>query len=133
MKKPLKIAIIAGEESGDLLAADLVQAMHCQYGAEIELVGVGGRHLKRAGLQSLLPMEDIAIIGLAQILKKLPLLMRHIHRCVKQIVAARPDCLIIVDARTGAGKITESARDPICRADSMGMATRTGGENAPLY
>ena len=45
--KPLRLAVVAGEESGDLLGADLVQALRAMGGAPVELVGVGGRHLQR--------------------------------------------------------------------------------------
>ena len=46
---PLKIGIVAGEESGDLLGADLVAALQAATGRDIELVGVGGRHLQALG------------------------------------------------------------------------------------
>jgi len=98
MKKPLKIAVIAGEESGDLLAADLIKAARIALDAPIDLIGVGGRHLSELGLKSLFPLEDIALIGLAQILKKMPTLLKHIHQTVSAIVASKPDCLLIVDA-----------------------------------
>jgi len=98
MTRPLKIAVIAGEESGDLLAANLVEAIRRQYPAEIELIGVGGQHLEQIGLQSLFPMEDIALMGLAQVIKKLPLLLRHIQQTAAHIMAVKPDCLIVVDA-----------------------------------
>jgi lipid-A-disaccharide synthase len=48
--RPLRVAIVAGEESGDLLGADLVQAMKRMAGRPVELVGVGGRHLEEEGL-----------------------------------------------------------------------------------
>jgi len=98
MTKSLKIAIIAGEESGDMLGADLIKAARCQHGAPIELIGVGGRHLSQLGLKSLFPMEEIALMGLGQILKKLPQLYRHIHQTAAQIIAAKPDGLLVVDA-----------------------------------
>ena len=54
VEKPLKIAIVAGEESGDLLGADIVAVAHAQAtGREVRLVGLGGRHLQALGLVSL--------------------------------------------------------------------------------
>jgi len=98
MKKTLKFAVIAGEESGDLLAADLIKAARRQYEMPIALVGVGGQHLTELGLKSLLPMEEISLIGLTQILKKLPRLLRYIHQTASRIITAKPDCLIVIDA-----------------------------------
>ena len=50
---PLRIAIVAGEESGDLLGADLVRALQRATGRDVELVGIGGRHLQALGLKPL--------------------------------------------------------------------------------
>ena len=52
-ERPLKIAVIAGEESGDLLGADLVRALAKATGREVRVVGVGGRHLGELGSASL--------------------------------------------------------------------------------
>jgi len=98
MIKDLKIAVIAGEESGDILAADFVRAARRQYGGTIKLIGVGGQNLASVGLDSLFPMEEISLMGLAQILKKLPRLVYLIRQTAAQIIAAKPDCLIVVDA-----------------------------------
>lgn len=96
MTRPLKIAIIAGEESGDLLGADLVRALRAD-GREVELMGVGGRHLVEQGLASLFPAEKIALMGVSAILLDLPQLIRRISTTASAIVAAKPDCLITID------------------------------------
>lgn len=95
---PLRIAIVAGEESGDLLAADLVRALKVQSGREIELVGVGGEHLAALGLKSLFDPGRISIMGLSAVLRDLPGLLTLIGRTAKAIVAAKPDCLITIDS-----------------------------------
>ena len=65
--KPLKVAIIAGEVSGDLLAADLISALkrqlHDQTGQEIELFGVGGPGLVSEGLKPLFDFSELSIIA----------------------------------------------------------------------
>ncbi|RUW97148.1 lipid-A-disaccharide synthase, partial [Mesorhizobium sp. M2A.F.Ca.ET.037.01.1.1] len=48
--KPIKLAIVAGEESGDLLGADIVRALERTAGRKVQLVGIGGRHLQQLGL-----------------------------------------------------------------------------------
>lgn len=94
--KPLKLAVVAGEESGDLLAADMVSAL-CANGP-VELVGVGGRHLEALGLKSLFSAEEIALVGVGAILRDLPRLMRRVSATAGAIAAARPDCLVTVDS-----------------------------------
>ena len=96
--KPLRVAIVAGEESGDLLAADLVRALKTQSGREIELVGVGGEHLSALGLKSLFDPGRISIMGLSAVLRDLPGLVTLIGRTAREIVDAKPDCLITIDS-----------------------------------
>lgn len=97
-EKPLRLAIVAGEESGDLLAADLVAALGRASGREIVLSGVGGRHLEALGLDSLFDPGEIALMGVSAILRNLPRLLRRIGETARAIVAAAPDCLVTVDS-----------------------------------
>ena len=96
--RPLRIAVVAGEESGDLLAADLVRALKSQSGRDIELVGVGGEHLAGLGLASLFDPHRISIMGISAVLRDLPGLVTLIGRTARAIVAAKPDCLITIDS-----------------------------------
>jgi lipid-A-disaccharide synthase len=95
---PLKIAIVAGEESGDLLGADIVRAMQRITGREVRLVGVGGRHLEALGLRPIFDGSDIALMGFTAILRDLPRLIRRIGEAARTIVAEKPNCLITIDS-----------------------------------
>ncbi|OLL37638.1 lipid-A-disaccharide synthase [Bartonella henselae] len=106
----LKIAIVTGEESGDLLGADLISCLSKQTGCKIDLIGVGGRHLKALGLKSFFDFQDIALIGLGTVLKKLPLLLIHIHNLSKFIAKEQPDCLIIVDSPDFTHRVAKKVR-----------------------
>ena len=97
-RRPLKIGIVAGEESGDLLGADIVAALTAATSREVELIGVGGRHLEAQGLRSLFPAGDIALMGFSAVFRDLPRLIRRIGETARAIVAARPDCLITIDS-----------------------------------
>ncbi|CAN7724218.1 lipid-A-disaccharide synthase [Mesorhizobium sp. LjNodule214] len=97
-EKPLKIAIVAGEESGDLLGADIVAALKRTTGREIRLVGIGGRHLQALGLKSLFDGSEIALMGFSAILRDLPRLIRRIGQTASAIAAEKPDCLITIDS-----------------------------------
>lgn len=98
MKPPLKISIVAGEESGNLLAADLVRALHAASGREVELTGVGGPQLQSLGLKSLFDPGEIALMGITAVLADLPRLLRRIGQTARAIVDAEPDCLITIDS-----------------------------------
>ncbi len=97
MSAPLRIAVIAGEESGDLLGADLVMALKTLTGREVELVGVGGRHLEALGLDPLYDGSEVALMGVTSIVRDLPRLMRRIGQAAEAVVRARADCLVTID------------------------------------
>ncbi|GAB1582069.1 lipid-A-disaccharide synthase [Phyllobacterium phragmitis] len=97
-KLPLKIAIIAGEESGDLLGADLIDALRGQTDRLVNLVGVGGTHLQERGLKTLFDPGEIALMGLSAVLQNLPRLVLRIAQTAKAVVAAKPDCVVIIDS-----------------------------------
>lgn len=96
--RPLRVGVVAGEESGDLLAADLVAALARRTGRPVELVGVGGRHLAALGLDPLFDGSEIALMGFTAVLRDLPRLMRRIGKTAAAIAGARPDCLVTVDS-----------------------------------
>ncbi|WP_375661543.1 lipid-A-disaccharide synthase [Bartonella sp. CR127HXZ] len=106
----LKIAVVSGEESGDLLASDLISCLSQQTGCNIHLIGVGGRHLKALGLKSFFDSHDIALIGLKEVLKKLPLLLLHIRNLSKFIAQEQPDCLIIIDSPDFTHRVAKKVR-----------------------
>ncbi|PIT70079.1 lipid-A-disaccharide synthase [Bartonella tribocorum] len=106
----LKIAVVAGEESGDLLGADLISCLSQQIECNIHLMGVGGRHLKALGLKSFFDSRDIALIGLKEVLKKLPLLLLHIRNLSKFIAQEQPDCLIIIDSPDFTHRVAKKVR-----------------------
>lgn len=94
----LKVAVVAGEVSGDLLGGDLVAALKQTHAGPVELVGVGGDALQAQGLVSLFDFSELSIMGLTQVLKRLPQLMWRIRQTADAIIAARPDVLVIIDS-----------------------------------
>jgi len=108
--KPLKIAIVAGEESGDLLGADIVQGLRRATGRDIQLVGIGGRHLQAHGLNSLFDGSEIALMGFSAILRDLPRLIQRIGQTAKAIAAEKPDCLITIDSPDFSLRVAKKVR-----------------------
>jgi lipid-A-disaccharide synthase len=110
MSAPLRIAIVAGEESGDLLGADVVAALKHLTGREVELVGVGGRHLQAMGLSSLFDGSEIALMGVTAVLRDLPRLIRRIGETARAVVQAKPDCLITIDSPDFSLRVAKKVR-----------------------
>ncbi len=92
-----RIGIVAGEASGDVLAAGFVAVLKDMYPNAI-FEGIGGKHLTALGLNSLFDMEELSVMGLVEVLKHLPRLL-HIRKAVVQhFLDNPPDIFIGVDA-----------------------------------
>lgn len=98
MTAPLKIGIVAGEESGDMLAADLIGEIEARTGRTVELCGVGGRHLEARGLRSLFDGSEIALMGVSAVVRDLPRLVMRIGQTARSISAFDPDCVLTIDS-----------------------------------
>lgn len=93
-----KVFIIAGESSGDVLGASLIKAMKARY-PDLELRGIGGPAMLDAGLpESLFPMDRLSVMGIAEILPKIPLFMRLISKTVQAIRNYNPDLVVTIDS-----------------------------------
>ncbi|ESY83297.1 lipid-A-disaccharide synthase [Mesorhizobium sp. LNHC220B00] len=106
----LKIAIVAGEESGDLLGADIVQSLRQITGREVRLVGLGGRHLQALGLVSPFDAGEVALMGFSAVLRDLPRLMRRIGQLAGLVADAKPDCLVTIDSPDFSLRVAKKVR-----------------------
>jgi lipid-A-disaccharide synthase len=97
MSKPLRIFLIAGESSGDFLGAGLMRALKEQH-PDIQFTGVGGSRMIGEGLRSLFPMEELSVMGLAEVLPKLFHIMSRIGQTASEILKAKPDVVITIDS-----------------------------------
>lgn len=94
----VRLFLVAGEHSGDRLAAPLIDALRSLCDQPLELQGVGGDAMQAAGCPSLFPLSDIAVMGPVAILKRLRHLVRRMHETVDAIVNMNPDALVILDS-----------------------------------
>ena len=94
----LRVALVAGEHSGDQLGGKLMRALREARGGEIAFFGVGGAAMEAEGLESLFPISDIAVMGILPGLARLPKLLARIRETAETIVAASPDALVIIDS-----------------------------------
>ncbi len=93
-----KIHLIATEESGDRLGAPLMRELKARFGDDVAFSGVGGSSMAREGLRSLFPIEQLSIIGLAAVVKKLPSILKLIAQATEDVLRTKPDVLVIIDS-----------------------------------
>ncbi|CCM75564.1 tetraacyldisaccharide-1-P synthase [Rhizobium mesoamericanum STM3625] len=106
----LKVAIVVGEVSGDLLGADLIAALKRQFPGDIDLIGVGGEGLEAQGLRSLFDFSELQVMGITQVLSNLPRLVRRIGEAASAIIAAKPHVLVIVDSPDFTHRVAKRVR-----------------------
>jgi lipid-A-disaccharide synthase len=97
MPAPLKIGLVAGEASGDTLGAHLIGALRVLV-PEATFFGVAGPKMQAAGCEVWEPSESLAVMGLFEILRDLPRLLRLRTRIRRAFIAARPDVFVGIDA-----------------------------------
>jgi lipid-A-disaccharide synthase len=97
MSGPLRVALVAGEASGDTLGAGLIQALR-RHEPDAEFFGVAGPKMRAAGCEMWEPAESLAVMGLYDVLRELPRLWRLIAHLRASFIAARPDVFVGIDA-----------------------------------
>jgi len=93
----MRIALVAGEASGDLLGAELIRAVRAR-APEIEFYGVGGPRMEAAGCDVLVPSSELAVRGLTEVLRHLPRLVRLRGRLYRRFAKDKPALFIGIDA-----------------------------------
>lgn len=96
--------IIAGEPSGDLLGARLMAGLRQRLG-EVRFAGIGGEMMRAQGLDSLFPMAELSIMGLAEVLPRLPRILRHLSQTVADIEKRHPVALVTIDSSGFTGRV----------------------------
>ncbi len=98
-ERPLRVALIAGEHSGDALGGKLMEALNRARGpGGIVYAGVGGEHMAAHGMKSIFPLEDVAVMGPLSILPRLPRIVRRVYAAVDAVLAFAPDIVVIIDS-----------------------------------
>lgn len=94
---PPVFALVAGEDSGDQLGADLIEALRARF-PDARFVGVGGPRMRAVGFEAWHDISWLSVMGLAEILRHLPRLLRLRASLTKRLIALKPDVLIGIDA-----------------------------------
>ncbi len=128
-RPPLKIALIAGEVSGDQLGGWLMEAIKKRR-PDTVFLGVGGTMMADQGLNSLFPLRDIALMGLAEILPHIRKLSRRIRETVAFLEHEKPDMIITIDSPGFALRVrtwkNSSQAGALCCSQCLGVSSATG-------
>ncbi|UEM05890.1 lipid-A-disaccharide synthase [Skermanella rosea] len=92
------VFLIAGEPSGDLLGARLMTALKRRAGGPVRFAGVGGERMIAEGLDTLFPLHELSLMGIAELVPKLPNLVRRLAQTAAEIRRLRPDVVVTIDA-----------------------------------
>ena len=106
----MKIYLIAGEPSGDLLGSRFMKAMKTKLGDDVEFCGLGGDTMEEAGLKSLFDISDLAIMGLVEVIPSIPKVLRRIKETVNDIIEKKPDVIITIDSWSFSSRVHKAIR-----------------------
>ena len=109
----MKVYLVAGEPSGDKLGAALMAELQNFATFDLDYSGVGGPLMEDQGLASLFPIDDIAVIGIGEILAKYKFLKERINNTVDDILRLKPDVLITIDAPEFSLRVARMVRKQI--------------------
>ena len=102
--------IIAGEPSGDLLGAALIAALRERTAGRLRIAGIGGEAMAEEGITSLVPLADLAVAGVAEVLPRAPLILRRVHETAAAIRALKPDAVITIDSSGFSWRVAHGLR-----------------------
>ena len=105
----MKIYLIAGEPSGDLLGSRLMRSMR-KKDKNIEFFGVGGDTMEAEGLKSLYDISDLAVMGLTEVIPSIPKILRLIKETVADIQKVKPDVVVTIDSWSFSSRIHKALR-----------------------
>ena len=107
---PPFVFLITGEPSGDALGGRLIAALRQRTGGNLRIAGIGGECMRDEGLGSLVPLDDLAVAGLAEVLPRAPVILRRVYETVAAIRALRPDAVVTIDSSGFSWRIAHCLR-----------------------
>jgi lipid-A-disaccharide synthase len=112
--RPLTIMLVCGEPSGDQLGAELMTGLRTLSSDTTRIVGVGGTAMAAQGLNSLYPLDATAVMGLREVVPRIPEILRRVRVAADYALATKPDALVCIDSPDFTHRIARAVkrRDP---------------------
>lgn len=95
--RPLTLMLVCGEPSGDQLGAELMAGLK-RLAPDTRIVGVGGAAMTAQGLKSLFPLDDTAVMGLREVVPRIPAILRRVREASDYALNTRPDAVVLIDS-----------------------------------
>ncbi len=105
------VFIIAGEPSGDAIGGALIAALRERTGGRLRVDGIGGERMRAEGLTSLVPLADLAVAGVAEVLPRAPLILRRVRETVAVVQQIQPDAVVTIDSSGFSWRVAHRLRD----------------------
>jgi lipid-A-disaccharide synthase len=114
---PLTLMLVCGEPSGDQLGAELMAGLKQLGGETVRIVGVGGDAMRAQGLESLFPLDDTAVMGLREVVPRIPAILRRVREASDFALRTRPDAVVLIDSPDFTHRIAQRLKrqDPTIR------------------
>ncbi|HTW34731.1 MAG TPA: lipid-A-disaccharide synthase [Rhizomicrobium sp.] len=97
--RPITLMLVCGEPSGDQLGAELMTGVKAAAaGNAVRIVGVGGAAMTAQGLESLFPLDDTAVMGLREVVPRIPAILRRVREASDFALRTRPDAVVLIDS-----------------------------------
>jgi lipid-A-disaccharide synthase len=104
------VFLITGEPSGDALGGGLIAALRQRTGGKLRVAGIGGERMREEGLESLVPLGDLAVAGVAEVLPRAPLILRRVRETVTAVRTLRPDAVVTIDSSGFSWRVAHGLR-----------------------
>lgn len=102
------VYLVAGEPSGDVLGARLMRALKERTNDRVRFAGVGGESMAEEGLVSLFPQSDIAVMGLAEVVPKIPTVLKRVRAVADDVIAKKPAVVVTIDSLGFNGRVAKA-------------------------
>ncbi|HEX4078195.1 MAG TPA: lipid-A-disaccharide synthase [Rhizomicrobium sp.] len=106
----LTLMLVCGEPSGDRLGAELMAGLKALAGDEVRIVGVGGPAMAAQGLKSLFPLDDTAVMGLREVVPRIPAILRRVREASDYAMRVAPDAVVCIDSPDFTHRVAQRLR-----------------------
>ena len=114
----VRLMLVCGEPSGDLLGGQLMAGLKAIADDDIAFTGVGGAAMQAQGLKSLYPLDATSVMGLREVVPKIPAILRRVKEACDLALSTRPDAVVLIDSPDFTHRIAQQLK----RRDQIGRA-----------